>query len=95
MYSRLSKFLDEFDCLYKKQFGFMNAHSTNHALINITEEIREALDNNEFSCGVFRDFQKAFNNVNHKLLIDKLHHYCVRGVILSWFISPTECHKDR
>ena len=63
MYSRLSKFLDKFDCLYKKQFGFRNAHSTNHALISITEEIRKALDNNKFSCGVFLDFQKAFDTV--------------------------------
>ena len=39
MYSRLSKFLDKFKCLYKKQFGFRNAHSTSHALISITEEI--------------------------------------------------------
>ena len=85
MYSRLSKFLDKFDCLYKKQFGFRNAHSTSHALISITEEIRKALDNNEFSCGVFLDFQKAFDTVNHKILIDKLHHYGVRGVTLSWF----------
>ena len=46
MYSRLSKFLDKFDCLYKKQFGFRNAHSTNHALISITEEIRKSLNNN-------------------------------------------------
>ena len=85
MYSRLSKFLDKSDCLYKKQFGFRNSHSTSHALISITEEIRKALDNNEFSCGVFLDFQKAFDTVNHKILIDKLHHYGVRGVTLSWF----------
>ena len=87
MYSRLSKFLDKFYCLYKKQFGFRNVHSTNQALISITEEIRKALDNNESSCGVFLDFQKAFDTVNHKILIDKLHHYGVRGVTLSWFES--------
>ena len=46
MYSRLSKFLDKFDCLYKKQFGFRNAQSTSHALISITEEITKSLDNN-------------------------------------------------
>ena len=46
MYSRLSKFLD---CLYKKQFGFTNVHSTNHGLIIIAEEIRKALDNTELS----------------------------------------------
>ena len=88
MYSRLSKIiLDKFDCLYKKQFGFRNAHSTSHALISITEEIRKAVDDNEFSCGVFLDFQKAFDTVNHKILIDKLHYYGVRGVTLSWFES--------
>ena len=87
MYSRLSKFLDKFDCLYNKQFGFRNAHSTIHALISITEEIRKALDNNEFSCGVFLDFQKAFDTVNHTILIDKLHHYGVRRVTLSCFES--------
>ena len=87
MYSRLSKFLDKFHCLYKKQFGFRNAHSTNHALISITEEIRKALDNNEFSCGVFLDFQKAFDTTNHKILIDKLHHYGIIGATLSWFES--------
>ena len=67
MYSRLSEFLDKFDCLYKKQFGFRNVHSTNHALISITEEIRKALDNNKFSCGVFLDFQKAFGTANYKI----------------------------
>ena len=87
MYSGLSKFLDKFHCFYKKQFGFRNVHSTNHALISITEKIRKALDNNEFSCGVFLDFQKAFDAVNHRTLIDKLHHYRVRGVTLIWFES--------
>ena len=87
MYSRLSKFLNKFDCLYEKQFGFRNAHSTSHALISITEEIRKALDNNKFSYCVFLDFQKAFDTANHKVLIDKLHLYGVRGVTLSWFES--------
>ena len=87
MYSRLSKFLDKFDCLYKKQFRCRNAHLTNHALIRMTEEVRKALDNNEFTFGVFLDFKKAFDTVNHKILIDKLHHHGVRGVTLSWFES--------
>ena len=84
---KLSKFLDKFYCLIKKQFGFRNAHSTSHALISITEEIRKALDNNEFSCGVFLDFQKAFDTINHKILIDKLHHYDIRQETLNWFES--------
>ena len=46
MYSRLYDFQNKYNCLYKKQFGFRNSHSTNHALITITETIREALDSN-------------------------------------------------
>ena len=51
MYSRLYDFLNKYNCLYKKQFGFQNSYSTNHALITITETIREALDGDEYSCG--------------------------------------------
>ena len=69
--TRLYKFLDKFECLYKKQFGFKNFHSTNHALVSITEEIRQALDKDKYDCGVFLDFQKAFDTVNQNILIDQ------------------------
>ena len=87
MYTRLYKFLEKYKYLYKKQFGFRNSHSTNHALISITEKIRESLDKNEYSCGVFLDFQKAFDTVNHEILIKKLHHYGIRGITNQWFKS--------
>ena len=83
MYSRLYDFLNKYNCIYKKQFGFQNSHSTNHASITITVTIREVLDRNEYSCGVFLDFQKAFDTVNHKILISKLNHYGVRGLSLT------------
>ena len=63
VYSRLYDFLNK----YKKQFGFQNSQSTNHALITITETIREALDRDEYLCEVFLDFQKAFETVNHEI----------------------------
>ena len=66
--NRLSKFLEGNKCLFSRQFGFRNKHSTNHALIDLTETIRKALDDNEFACGVFLDFEKAFDTVNHKIL---------------------------
>ena len=84
MYTRLYNFLEKLNCLYKKQFGFRNSHSTNHALISMTEKVKESLDNNEYSCGVFVDFQKAFDTVNHNILL-KLHHYGIRGITNDWF----------
>ena len=86
-YTRLYNLLEKYNCLYKKQFGFRNSHSTNHALISITEKIRESLDNNEYSCGVFLDFQKAFNTVNHNIKKNKLHHCGIRGITNDWFKS--------
>ena len=64
------------------KFGFQNYHSTNHALISITKKIKNALDEGKFACGVFLDFRKAFDTVNHKKLISKLEHYGIRGLPL-------------
>ena len=95
MYTRLYKFLDKFKCLFKKQFGFRNFHSTNHALVSITEEIKQSLDKGEFACGFFLYFQKTFDTVNHNILIAKLNHYGIRGITLDWFQSYlTNCKQQ-
>ena len=71
MFARLYKFLDKYKCIYSLQFGFRAKHSTNHALIDITENIRSALDNKKVACGIFVDLQKAFDTVNHNILLKK------------------------
>ena len=71
MYDRIELFLDEFKIIYSKQFGFRKKHSTNHALISIVEQIRKNMDNKTFTCGVFVDLEKAFDTVNHRILIEK------------------------
>ena len=87
MYARIYKFLIKYNCLYDLQFGFRRKHSTNHALINITEKIRGTLDNNKLACGVFVDLQKAFDTVNHSVLLEKLKYYGIRGTENDWFQS--------
>ena len=72
MFSRVYKFSNKYNCIYNLQFGFRDKHSTNHTLIDITETIRSALDNDKTVCGVFVDLQKAFDTVNHEILIEKL-----------------------
>ena len=76
---RLYIFPENNNVLYDKQFGFQNKHSTAHALIEITEKIREALDKKQFACGIFIDLQKAFDTVNHDILQDKLNYDGVKG----------------
>ena len=58
-------------------------HSTNHALIQMTDKIRNALDENKYICGIFLDFQRAFDTFNHKILFSKLNYYGIRSIALS------------
>ena len=94
MYSRVYNFLDTFKCLYELQFGFRSNTSTNHALISITETIREAIDSGSFACGVFIDLQKAFDTVDHNILLSKLYHYGIRGASYQWFKSYLSDRKQ-
>ena len=72
IHARLSVFLSTNNSLYEKQFGFPNQHSTNHALIEITEKIKQGCNSGKFVCVVFLDFQKAFDTVNHDILLKNL-----------------------
>ena len=87
VHNRLYNLLEKHKLLYEHQYGFQKKHSTNHALIDITEKIRSALDQNIFACGVFIDLQKAFDTVNHDILLHKLDHYGIRGLPNKWFQS--------
>ena len=87
MYRRLYRFLEIHKVLYSLQFGFQENHLIDHALVSLTEAVRNTLDNKRFGCGIFIDLQKAFDTVNHRILLSKLEHYGVRGCALNWFRS--------
>ena len=84
MYNRLISFINKNKILYKYQFGFREGHSTNMALITLIDRISSAIDNGEFVIGVFLDFKKAFDTVNHSILLSKLYKYGIRGIAHSW-----------
>ena len=87
MYKRLYKFLEKHVILYDLQFGFRASHSIDHALVSLTEAIKNSLDNRKFGCGIFIDLQKVFDTVNHDILLTKIEHYGIRGIALDWFKS--------
>ena len=67
------------DIIYPLQFGFLQNYSTSYALIHLTETIKEALDRGKYGCGIFVDLQKAFDTVDHNILLGKLKHYGIIG----------------
>ena len=87
VHDRLYKSFEQKNAFYNYQFGFRNNHSTNHALIGITEQIRNACDKNLFTCEVYLDLQKAFGTVNHETLLSKLKRYGIKGTLYNWFKS--------
>ena len=94
MHKRLYKFLETHNILFENQFGFRKNNSTSLALIQITEKIKETIDNKKFGCGIFIDLRKAFDTVNHNILLNKLEHYGIRGFALNWFNSYLSNRKQ-
>ena len=85
VHDRLYMFLEQNNTFYNYQFGFRNTHSTNHAIIKITEQIQNVCDKNLFTCGVYLDLQKVFDTVKPKILLPKLKHYEIKGTSYNWF----------
>ena len=82
MHKRKYEFLQEHNILFQNQFGFRKNNSTTFALIEITEKIKETIDNKKFGCGIFIDLRKAFDTVNHDILLKKLKHYVITLTVI-------------
>ena len=71
MYNRLVNFLDKSNIFFHGQFSFCSNRSTTHAILLITGKIQKAIENKFYFCGIFLDFSKAFDTVDHKILLKK------------------------
>ena len=83
MYKRLITYLEKKNVIFNGQFGFRSNHSTAHAILLITDKIQKAIENKLYSCGIFLDLSKAFDTVDHSILLKKTcqlwnKRYCTR-----------------
>ena len=87
----LNSFLELHSIIFPNHFGFRSGRSTTHALISITQAINKTIDNQKFGC---IDLEKAFDTVNHEILLLKLDHCGIRAVTYSWFKSYLSDRKQ-
>ena len=85
MYNRLYQFLTENKILYPKHCGFQTGKSTEHAIVELVDQILESFKYNKYTLGIFIDLSKAFDTVDHSVLLKKLELYGVTDRNHSWF----------
>ena len=87
MYNRVYNYFVENKLLFPKQSGFQINTSTEHAILELVRNITKSFEKNEYMLGVFIDLKKAFDTVNHEILLHKLKLYGINGTCLEWFKS--------
>ena len=87
MYNRLYKYLTTEKLLYSKQFEFQTGLSTEHAIVKLVDQIYESFEKDRYTLVIFIDLSKAFDTVDHTILIKKLEMYGIKGINLAWFRS--------
>jgi hypothetical protein len=81
------KFIDKYNILTTSQYGFPSGHSTNSAIIDLINTVTKHMDSGDKVAGLFIDISKAFNSLDHKILLKKIYAYGFRGAIYNWFSS--------
>ena len=94
MYNRLYNYFTGNSILFNKQFGFRAGHSTEHALLELIDQICDSFNDKNYFLGIFIDLSKAFDTVDHSILLKKLEHYGMKGRCLSWFQSYLSNRKE-
>ena len=91
--TKIMDFIDKYNILSPEQFGFTTNSSTELAITTIYDKFLDNLDKNQYTCAIFLDIKKAFDSLDHKILLKKLDHYGFRGKIWNLLKSYMENRK--
>ena len=86
VYDQLVSYLEKECLLFNFQFGFRKGYSTEYAILETVEKLKWADVDQKITCAIFLDFSKAFDIINHHILLQKLYKYGIRG-LHAWFSS--------
>jgi hypothetical protein len=95
IFKRLYFFLEKYSIICEHQYGFRPKHSTIDAITQFTYQIKESMKKKETSVGLFCDLSKAFDTIDHNILLNKLYHYGIRGQALQLIQSYLNDRKSR
>ena len=95
MYKRTYKFLTENNQIYHSQYGFRVGHSCENAIGDLVSHVLKNQQQSKYTAALFLDLSKAFDTLNHELLLPKLEIYGIRGTALNWFCSYLSERKLR
>ena len=87
VYHELYSYFLQHNLLCKNQYGFRKQHSTEHAILEGVDRIGSAMDNGNIPIAIFLDLSKAFDTLDHKILLSKLQYYGIKDINLQWFES--------
>ena len=85
VYSRVLSHLNKYSLLIDSQYGFRANHSCDHALMDLHDFLTHNINKNLHSFGIFLDLSKAFDLIDHSILLTKLSYFGIRGIPLKWF----------
>ena len=84
---QVNKYCTKYNIIFKDQYGFQSKKSTSNAIINQMQYLYKTIDEGNLVFSIFLDFKKAFDCVDHEILLSKLFAYGIRGVAHDWFRS--------